>query len=197
MASPNGQQPQSIDVLGQRVSALEISVGKLANTLDNFIQRAQEAGKTQWPLIIGAISVGYMIMGGIGYLAYNPILSSLSDARADIKVLGLNDVALKDFIIERYITRNEVDSRGKRAEEDRKRVDDRILRIEQYLSDKVVARPEHEEKWRSSEQRFADMQRQLDEIKRQQGETYTARDAILDLKKEVEDLRRRGWSAQP
>lgn len=61
---------------------------------------------------------------------------------------------------------------------------DRFSKIETGL----VSRGEHERVWLSNDQRFVDMQRQLDELKLAQGSVYGARDVIQDLKRNQDRL---------
>ncbi len=188
MASNGNSQSQSIEVLGQRVSAIESSVNKLTNTVDNYIQRSQENSKTPWGLIISAMMAGWVIFGGIGWLAYSPVRENQTRYESAMVTMATAQAALVETLRTDYLSRDEADTRARRSEEDRRRVDDRMLRFETYLSEKIVARPEHEEKWRSSEQRFADVQRQIDEVKRLYGETYNARDIIQNLQAKMDRL---------
>lgn len=54
----------------------------------------------------------------------------------------------------------------------------------------IVPRGEHSEKWEANRAQIMNLQRQIDELSKRTGDTYTARDAILDLKQQIQDLRR-------
>lgn len=62
---------------------------------------------------------------------------------------------------------------------------DRDLKI---LQDQVVPRGEHAEKWRANDTAFVTVQRQIDDIRKESGATYTLRDKVMDLNKRLDEV---------
>lgn len=177
-------QNVSLDVLGQRVSQLEVTINKISNDLSMFMQASNDRSLTQWPMVFAAISVGYMILGGVGWLAYTPINKATSDLGESVKEAKAAQADLKDFVIGGFISQREYTSLASRVKEER----DRVALELQTLKMGMVTREEHSERWRSIDKQFENQQRQIDKIDQDLGATWTARDAIVSLQKQVEDL---------
>lgn len=60
------------------------------------------------------------------------------------------------------------------------------IEMAKFLSDNIVPRREHEEKWRGNDERFAEVNRQIDELKRANGSTYGVRDLLQDLQRRLD-----------
>lgn len=138
--------------------------------------------KTQWPVIWSAIGVCFVVTTAIGGLAYAPITSGMSRLDASVSALG-----------EKVVTRQEMDWRAKRGEEDRGRTDGAVadLRVN------TVSRAEWAERSRASDQQIADMSRRVDELRADVGAVYGTRDVIRDMKAEIDNLRQRVTGMRP
>jgi hypothetical protein len=130
-------------------------------------------GKTQWQTIITSVGVLVAILGALGTLAYLPIKNGMDSLAGEARALR-----------EAIVPRSEHVERWRRTDEDLKALEADIRRNQ----DKIVPRGEHEEKWRSNERQLADLQRQLDEIKKLYVETYSAKDALAGLGRRLERL---------
>lgn len=146
-------------------------------------------GKTPWPVIWSAIGVSFAIIVAIGGLAYAPISTGMGRVESSIAALGSRLEALS----ERTVTRQEMDWRQARGQEDRLRMESGItvLRADQ------VPRAEHERVWQNYDQRFSDHQRQIDEMKAAQSSIYSQRDAMMDMRDRLDRLEQRRLSALP
>lgn len=132
--------------------------------------------RTQWPVIWSAIGVSFAIIVAIGGLAYAPINANMSRVEQSLAAIGASTVP-----------REEMDWRQARALEDRTRMEANFngLRADQ------VPRAEHERVWQNYDQRFADHQRQIDEMKAAQTSIYSQRDAMLDMRDRIDRLEAR------
>lgn len=159
---------------------MESSLSGIANEMRSSIAglstNLSERNKPQWQ----AIGVAITFCTVLGGLAYWPIQSSTTDLKAAIVSLS-----------EKIVTQKEMDWRTARGQEDRQRTEIAIkeIRTEQ------VPRGEHERVWSSYDQRFADQQRQIDEVKTAQGSVYGQRDIILDLRERLDRIERQRLSA--
>lgn len=154
--------------------------------LETLGSQFNESRKPQWQPLLMLASVIVAFVTAIGTLAYWPILSGQS--RADAAIASVQTelrVSIKESAAS-YLTRAEADWRAERSKEDRRRFEIALTK----LIDGQVSRQEHEQRWQNEAQRFADVQRQIDEMKRQQGDTYTARDALLDARDRIARLER-------
>lgn len=148
---------------------VEASIKQLSDALAS-------GGRTQWPVIWSAIGVSFAIIVAIGGLVYAPITSGME--RLEVSLSSLS---------ERTITRQEMDWRQARSQEDRLRSDAAILE----LRSSSVTRNEWSERNRARDQEIADVSRRVDEIRQEVGAVYGTRDVIVDLKKEIDMLRQR------
>jgi hypothetical protein len=135
----------------------------------------RSSSKTQWPVIWAALSVGVAVLGGLGYMAMQPVKDNT--ARLENAIVRLAETT---------VSQKEMEWRTARGTEDRSRTEQSIkdLRAAQ------VPRDELDRVWQSYDQRFMDHQRQIDEMKTSQGSIYGQRDIILDLKENQQRLER-------
>jgi hypothetical protein len=131
--------------------------------------------KTQWPVIWAAAGVCFTVLVTIGTFFYSTI--SKDQQRLDSALVK---------ITENFVPQKEMEWRAARGSEDRTRTEAAIRDIR----DGLVPRQEHERVWTAYDQRLADHQRQLDEIKQAQGNVYGARDFLLELRERQERLER-------
>lgn len=136
--------------------------------------------KTQWPVIWSAAGVCTAAMVAAGTFVYGTLQS-----RQD-----RNDTALTT-LAERVVTQKEMEWRTARGAEDRARMENGLKEVR----DAQVPRAELDRVFSGFAQQFADQQRQLDDMKQTQAGVYGPRDAIFDLKKELERLRDRSRRA--
>lgn len=161
--------------------AMESAVTSLANETRTSIAALStnlaERNKPQWQ----ALGVALTFAAMLGGLAYLPIREATGDLKTAVGMLS-----------ERMITRQEMDWRQARSAEDRGRMEAAIV----DLRSSQVPRAELERVWAGFDQRFADHQRQLDDVKQAQGSVYGARDVLLDLRERVDRMERQKLSAQ-
>ncbi|WP_421581146.1 hypothetical protein [Shinella sp. M31] len=152
-----------------------------------------ERNRTPWAIIIGFCSVSITILGGLGFLALQPIKDNIAQIRDDGKVLSAGTSSALASIVDKMVTQKEMEWRTARGQEDRQRMEAGLkeLRSEQ------VPRGEHERVWASYDQRFSDQQRQIDEVKQAQGSVYGQRDIILDLRGRLDRIERQRLSGSP
>ncbi len=108
-------------------------------------------GKTQWQTIVTSVGVLVAILGAIGTLAYLPIKNNMDQLTGDLRIIRTD-----------LVPRSELVERWRRTEDEIKANRDDLLRHE----GRSVLRLEHEERARSVDRRFSELQRQIDEMKR-------------------------------
>lgn len=181
------QQGERITNLGRRQSDLESEMRtgfrQMETAFSTFSNETRSAiatlssniadrSRPQWQALGVMVSI-VVVLGG---LVYWPIRESTNDLKTALLALS-----------ERSVTRTELDWRGERSAEDRKRTEAAIADIRAGL----VPRAEHERVWQSYDQRFADEQRQLDELKSQFGSVYSQRDVVRDILERLDRAERR------
>lgn len=143
--------------------------------LTSLSNELRASDKTPWPVIWSAIGVSFAIIVAIGGLAYAPVTSGIGRVESSIASLA-----------ERTVTRQEMDWRQARSQEDRLRTDTNVadLRLHQ------VPRAELDRVFEAYDEQLREKQRQLDEIKAQQAGIYGARDAMMDMRERLDRLER-------
>lgn len=158
---------------------VETAISSLANETRNSIATIStslsERSRPQWAILISVVSLSWAILGGLGLMALQPVRESMAETKSDMR-----------SIAEKMVSRQEMDWRAARGIEDRQRMEEAIksLRAEQ------VPRAEQAREWAGADQRFSDVQRQIDDLKQAQGSVYGARDIILDLKDRINIIER-------
>ena len=117
-------------------------------SLSNELRSSQ---KTPWPVIWGAAGVAFSVLMGIGGALFLPVLTSIAEIKADMKDLRSGTVP-----------REELEARAARGAEDRARMERAIADIRADLTPKS----EREVILKAIDQRFADVQRQLDRLEK-------------------------------
>lgn len=135
----------------------------------------RSAGKTHWPVIFAALSVVITILAGLGFLSLQPIKDNT--ARLETALARLAETT---------VSQNEMEWRTARGAEDRKRSEEAIA----SLRESQVPRQEMERVWTSDDQQKAALQKQIDELKQAQANTYSARDLLLDMRERQDRLER-------
>ena len=169
----------NLGALNQRVLGLEQAfrgigdqITSLSSKIDNSITaingRFEERNKTPWPALSVAVSV-LVIIGGI---LYWPI----KDSQGRIEAAISQQQVIIGNLGEKFVTIRELDARSARA-----RIDtDRMAADLRKLDDASVPRVEH-----------AALQRQVDDIKKAFGDTFSLRDALQQLQRRIDQLEAR------
>ena len=216
---PNSQTTtQNVEVLGQRVSTLERSVGDISRQLDTMSSRMASSIETL------NVNINTLVSGLRS--DFDTKVSTLNDRVTTSKspqwqviigaialVCGLSGslwVAgiqpIKDSLAEikddnrqeRRDIRADVDSLKEtrvskadwnEARTERKEAITQLNNKIDAVTTAIVPRGEHQEKWQGADRARADMQRQIDEMKAAAGSTYGVRDVIQRLENQVEELR--------
>ncbi|MCS0459552.1 hypothetical protein [Rhizobium favelukesii] len=154
---------------------METAVSSLAQEMRTSVAALStnlaERNKPQWQALGVALSFA-AILGG---LAYWPIQSATTDLKESLAV-----------ITEKMVTQKEMEVRTQRGVEDRQRTDAAIA----DLRTSQVPRQELERVWQSDDQQKAALQKQIDELKQAQANTYSARDLLLDMRERQDRLER-------
>lgn len=154
---------------------IEGAVNALANEM-------RGSSKTQWPVIWSAIGVSFAILLAVGSQALSPIRENVSDVKDNLGAVA-----------DKMVTQQEMKWRSDRGAEDRTRTDAAIS----DLRASTVARSEWMERNRARDTELLEVNRRVDEIRQEVGAVYGTRDVIIDLKKEIDNLRQRLNSRPP
>ena len=202
-------------VIIQRLSTVEVNLSSLSTHLDGMAQRMDaqakaqsdkidqmftsfdkrfsdqigstnaqlaERGKTPWGLLISAMGVMIVIVQGLSSLQFGPVRADIDRLNATMSSLSVNSTSVAAFAeFKSTYENNRITSRQDN--------DNRFAAIETKFQNQVP-RGEHERVWASYDQRFTDVQRQVDEVKAAQGSVYGARDVILDLRERLDRVER-------
>lgn len=162
----------------QTESAASALAAEFRNSIASLSTSLAERNRPQWAAIAVAISF-CTVIGGV--LAY-PVMSATGDLK--ITVSSISD---------KMVTQAEMKWRTDRGLEDRARTDAAIKDIR----DALVPSQELERVWQSEDQQHAQMQKQIDELKQGQANTYSARDLLLDMRERQDRLERQLYSTRP
>ena len=189
MSAPNGSfdpiaqwarlservENQGKDIIDLR-SNMNTGFQNIQSALTSLMNEFRGSTRTQWPVIWSAIGVCFVVITAIGGLAYAPITSGMT--RLDQSLSSIS---------EKMVTRQEMDWRAQRGVEDRLKTDAAIV----DLRAGVVPRQELDRVWAGYDQRFTDMQRQIDETNSRYSNTYTLGDYIKRLTERMDMLEQR------
>lgn len=166
---------QGKDIVDLR-SNMNTGFSNVQAALTSLTNELRGSTKTQWPVIWSAVGVCFTVIAAIGGLAYLPITTSMTRLDQTLSTLS-----------EKMVTRQELDWRAARGTEDRDRTEGAISEIRSN----AVSRAEWTERNHARDQEVTDLSRRVDEIRADFGAVYGTRDVIVDLKKEVDNLRQR------
>ena len=183
---PNGDPNYQLGVLESRVGNIEAAIKSIevrfGDQMDSLVRKLDSRSQTQWGTILTFLALLVGCIGAGMTFVINPLKEAdaaaaasaqhertAMAARLDKLVEGI--AANRDRDREVFSTKEDIESRlrvsGARRDDQFAgvtttlgKLDDRLVK----LNDSMVPRGEHEEKWRSSEQRFADQQRQIDSV---------------------------------
>lgn len=159
------------------------SVNAAIGTLSNELR---SNSRTQWPAIWAALSVGVAILTGLGFMALQPIKDNIASIRDDAKVQMASSAQAISAVVDKMVTQKEMEWRTARGAEDRQRMEQSIREVR----DAQVPREELSRVWLSDDQQKAALQKQIDELKQAQSNTYSARDLLLDMRERQDRLER-------
>jgi hypothetical protein len=138
-----------------------------------------ERSRTPWGILISGLSLIVTMMIALGTLAYMPIKAQIEDTKIEVgRLAGL------------VVPRVEHEREWSRSEKVVNTILDQIHRNQAA----IVPRGEHEEKWRGQASRDADLQRQVDDLRRTLGDTYSLKDALRAMQGRLDRIETRGRS---
>lgn len=189
-------------VTNQRVNTLERSVRdlsedqarmgrdlsqKISNVATNLTAELKgvtgqltERSKVPWQ----ALGVMLTFVTAIGGLVYWPIKDSQSRFENQLLRIAETTMTSKEFN-ERWATGSARRDDWQRASEDRSKANREMI---EKLRESVVPRAEHEEKWRGADNKFGDLQRQIDKQERAFGDTYSLKDVLQRMQRRQDEL---------
>lgn len=162
-----------------------------------------ERNQTQWPILIAALGVVITILAGLGVLSLQPIKDNNSRLEAAlVRISESNQAAIAKLaetmqettakITENMVTQKEMEWRSARGAEDRLRTEAAIA----DLRDTQVPRKELERVWQSDDQKWAAMQKQVDELKQNDANQYNSRDFMIDTRDRLGRFEREFYSSR-
>lgn len=168
-------------------TATQAQTNQLGQQISKLDSSLQERGKIQWPafsLLLGAI----IAIAGLAYWPINDSLKRLEVVQKDDRAAMMGALAK---VVDTTPSSREIVATGARRDDWQRYAEERFKNVEKEANEQqkaIVPRGEHEEKWRSVEQRFADHQRQLDAIKADFSGLYRPRDALESIQRRLEQL---------
>lgn len=174
---------------GAQIAGLEQemrrSFSALSTGLDAINAKLADTSKPQWQ----ALGVMLTAIVVVGTLAYWPI----REAQSRIEATVADQARLINERFGSVVTLQQFAEFRSTYENNRAltRVDmnARFEKLERGL-ETVVPREEHERVWIGLDQRFAEMRRQIDQNTALNTNVYTARDQIIDMRNEIDNLRK-------
>lgn len=171
-----GRLSERVENQGKDIADLRSNMNtgflNLGSQIARLSDELRSGGKTQWPIFFASVSIGITILGGLGFLSLQPVK---------------DDVAQLQSVL---VTRQEMDYRSLRGNEDRMRTEQAIRDIR----DGTVTRNEWSERNHARDNELSDIQRQLDQIRTDyvalSSSLGNGGDNIRGLQQELSDLRR-------
>ncbi len=169
---------QGRDIVDLR-SNMNTGFRNIEGSIKQLTDQLSGNSRTQWPVIWSAIGVSFGVLAAVGALAYRPVLSNQD--RLETAMVRLADSA---------VTQKEMEWRTARGQEDRLRTERGIAEVR----DAQVPRAELDRTFAAYDQRFSDIQRQIDEANNRFGNTYTLGDYIKRITERLDMLEQRTLS---
>jgi len=166
-----------IGIIREQISGLGQTVTHLSNQFATFTNDFQSKQSTPWATLTGfaAFILSVVVYGGS--LAKAPIDDKLTRLDRDQDRIAIVIEKLAD----RSISAKEYAAGVERRNDQQRYVEARMMRIERDLDEiqkAIVPRGEHEGHWR-----------EVDQLKSALGSTYSLRDAIQKMEREIEQLK--------
>lgn len=196
MPGTNGNRQRStedVGVLEQRVYGLETGlqtfrtdtanqINALSTQISGLGGKLEERAKVPWQAL-GFMLTFVVVIGGLVWYPQNDRLTRLTE--------------VVEKLVDTNVTRREYEGRlttlGQLRDQQAAAVNDRIARLETQARETaagIVPRGEHSEKWLAQRDRDADLQRQVDSLRKDFGELYSPRDALKSMQQRIDDLER-------
>lgn len=181
---------------GSQINALEAemrrSFSALSSGLDSINAKLADTSKPQWQ----ALGVMLTAIVVVGSLAYWPIRETQQRIESTVATMATNFQTSIDTTNKRFdnvLSLQQFEAFKNTYENNRalSRLDNnaRFEKIERGM-EQTVPRAEHERVWLGIDQRFADMQRQVDQNTQANTSVYTQRDQMMSMQAELENLRK-------
>jgi hypothetical protein len=182
----NGSRSLDDAALEQRVYGLEQGFKSVLEQMakdrehtdrrfDSILSKLDRKSEIPW----AALSLLFVIIMAIGTTGVSYVTSGLTDIKASQTALD-QKLALAP-------TRGELQDRWARNARDLDKLEGSMT----DLRSTQVARTEHNQRWDAFSRDIANLQRQIDDNRKEYGQTYSIRDALTDLGKRLEKLERR------
>lgn len=181
----------NIGAMQQRIFSVESNQRSLSDGLSNLTSRVEtlfaslaakieERSRPQYPLLISLGLLGLAVVSSVGWLAYAPIREN----QTDLKVALIEMSKSVGSLGEKFVSIRELDGRSARTSSELARINADIKAIDAV----TVPRVEQAERMRSVDAQFVAQQRQIDDIKKQFGDTFSLRDALLQMQRRIDQL---------
>lgn len=204
---------RNLDVTNTRVSALENNIRDLANAqhqlgvrltadistisqnlsteIKGLAGQLADRGKIPWP----ALAFMLAFITTVGGLVWYPVNLRLEKSEQILERMTDAKVSYKEFEMRLTTAAQRRDDYNRMQEAKDEKTEAKIEKIREA----IVPRGEHEEKWRGNDQRFTEVQRQIDALKGDFAGLYSPRDALASIQRRVDELSRelRDRSAPP
>ena len=177
----------NIGALQQRVYGLEQAVNNISQQLTSISQQITSGAKPNWSVLVSTAGFCLLFAGAIGGLAYAPIrenqndlkLASVETNKAVAALANQTSFQVNQLSKEMgrdYVSVRELDGRSSRtrAEIDRLNTD---MNAQDVSLRRVI------------EQADANLQRQIDDQKKAFGDTFSLRDALQQMQREIDRLK--------
>lgn len=176
---------QGKDIVDLR-SNMNTGFQSVNSNLASLSNELRSNSKTQWPVIWSAAGVCFTVLAALGAFFYGTL--SKGQDRLDAAIVKSAEIQQASIseLSKAVVPRQEMEWRQARSSEDRQRTEANV----KDLRDSQVPRAELTRVFSGYDQRFADMQRQLDEQKQQAGSVYGVRDILLDLRQRMDRVER-------
>lgn len=168
---------ERVDNQGNRLVQIEGAMNRgfaaVENSITALSTEMRTGSKPQWQAISILATVIIAVFGGVGALVWVPVKADISEIKQEQRSDRRDAVSVEAF----QNFRQQYDGNRQSYRID---VDNTFRKVEEKLKD-VVPRGEHDREWRNTEQRFTDMQRQIDETKKFQQGLVSAPDYLKGL----------------
>lgn len=184
MAEPTGDVDVQLAQTRQRVAGLEQTFQSFANSISAQIgalsTKLDERSRTPWATLLAGMGIVIAVMTAGGQLAKAPIDQAITRLERDVEN-SLPSDRFNEF-------KNTYESNRIVGRQDNDTKFAALVNQVSVLAAAVVPRGENEEHWRSIDTRAGDLQRQLDDLKKTFGDTFSLRDALQQMQARIDKL---------
>lgn len=182
------------DITSKFEAAMSTRDSKLESVSGEFLKSRQ----APWMQLIALGGLLITIGGAIGWMAYAPVLDRVDRVEVAFTKMVDAQLAMREFVSANFVTTKDLEFRSDRGKEDRERSNRAI----EAIQNNTFPREVHQTRWAAFDNQFSainvrldtfnqNLQREIDVLQKGMGDTYTARDALLDNRKRIEDLETR------